>query len=119
MRKYFVAFLLAPLAALAGCANYASNVAKIQADWPVLEAAVNADVALAGIKIPPAAVNAEAAIDAAVANLSATASPTSVTTVANDIAVLVNALPPNTISAEHKAELDALVATVDVGALLF
>ncbi len=124
MRNYLVTLLLVPVVGLAGCgflvcANYASNAAKLQADWPALQAAVNADVAVAGIAMPPAAVKAEAAIAADVAALSATTAPTSVTTLANDIAALVNALPPNTLSAEHKAELDALVATVDVGAMLF
>ena len=117
MRKYLI--LAAPLAllALASCANltqptWATDVADVQAAWPIAESAIN--LALAEIKASPAAVaaatKAETQISAEIAALPATASPASAAAALADVTDMVAALPPGTLSPAHEAEAQVFLA---------
>ena len=104
--------LFAAAALLAGCATtsgtnpWQTDVAAVQAGWPIVEIAIGATSAGKN----PAVVKAEAAITADVAALSSTVAPTNAATVEADLQALIAALPPGVLSAQHQQEITALLA---------
>ena len=117
--------------ALAGCAGTtgtapvttattATVVARIQADWPLLESAVNAYLAFK----PPSSGTAatitkvEGIASAEIAALSNVSTPNSVAAAIGDMNGLVAALPPGTIPANVQADVTLLLALVNAGLVI-
>jgi len=93
-----------------GCAGntatYQSDIASLQAAVPVIEAAL----ALYPATDTPAFQKAEATLNAALAALATAPTPTNAATVLADLQAINAALPANTLSPAHQAEVAAGLA---------
>jgi hypothetical protein len=95
--------------ACAACQNpaaYESNIAGLQASVPVIEAAL----ALYPATNTPAFQKAESTLNAALAALASAPTPSNAAAVLADIQAIDAALPANTLSPQHQAEIAAGLA---------
>ena len=124
MRKILI---LAALLPLVGCnqtsggpttsapvtqpSQYSAIVAKVQADWPLAEIAINLILSEAQVQPPVVAIvsKIEEAITAAVSSLSPTTAPTTLPKILAYAESIVNALPATRVSDPHKTLLDEFI----------
>jgi hypothetical protein len=106
--------------ALAGCASalpqgqWSQEVVQVQTSWAVAKVVIG--LAEAGLS-PAQALQVErvkAALDQEIQGLSQTSSPADFGAALRNLEVLTQALPDQSVSPEHKAEIEALVATLEL-----
>jgi hypothetical protein len=98
--------------------QFQANVASAKANWTVVKTAVALDTA---VKPPSKSVadqiaKTETAVDDDLKALANAPAPTSFSTVLANVQLLVSQLPPNVLSPEHQAQVDALVLTLQLAA---
>jgi hypothetical protein len=112
--------LLASVLALSACAGtstqtpWQQDVAAVQMAWPIAQVGLNLALAEshASAAVVAGVTKAETQLSAEIAALPQVQQPTSAALVLVDAKLLVNSLPPGTLSPTHEAEVQGVLAAL-------